>query len=159
MTPLDGGYKGYVCFENYWQAGKKWRGVPLSVSKAWWARQPKGRRRYPGGKNRTVLWAEHSDGGEQLGYVESRKKVYVPEYDALMRATPSFARLRQAVKDGADVAVMDFDGPRSADGGVQCRELTLELLREKINDPSAPFGHGYVVAAALRGIPVARYVE
>ncbi len=22
MTPIEGGYKGYYCFENYWQAGK-----------------------------------------------------------------------------------------------------------------------------------------
>ena len=157
MTVLDGGYKKYACFENYWQAGKAWSGVPLSVSKAWWAAQTKGRRRYPGGKGRTVLWAIHSAVDKTLGYIESRKKVYVPEYDALMRGTPSFRRLRQAVMNGSDVVIMDFDGPRAADGGVQCKELTLELLREKINDPSQPFGHGYVVAAALRGIPAARY--
>ena len=159
MTLLDGGYKGYACFENYWQAGKEWRGVPLSVSKAWWARQTKGRRRYPGGKGRKVLWAKHSDADEPRAYVKSRKEVYVPEYDALMRGTSSFTQLREAVKNGTDVVVMDFDGPRSADGGVQCRELTLELLREKINDPSKPFGHGYVVAAGLRGIAVSRYVD
>jgi len=22
MTEIEGGYKGYYCFENYWQAGK-----------------------------------------------------------------------------------------------------------------------------------------
>ena len=27
MTPIKGGYKGYYCFENYWQSGKVIEGM------------------------------------------------------------------------------------------------------------------------------------
>ena len=58
-----------------------------------------------------------------------------------------------------DVVVYDFDGPRADDGAPECRELTLDLLREKINDMRFPFGHGYVVAALLAGVPPSEYVD
>ena len=43
------------------------------------------------------------------------------------------------------------------DGGVTCLEVTEELLIDKINDTRHPFGHGYVVASILAGIPVQNY--
>ena len=148
--------KKYHCFENAWQSLKEHEGVPFTTSQDWWQKQTKGKRRYPGGKGKRVLWARF--GGEQLGYVASRKTVYVPEYHKKMRGTASFQDLRCRVEQGEDVVVMDFDGPRTPAGGVACALLTLELLRDKIEDVATPFGHGYVVAAGLAGISVADYV-
>ena len=48
-----------------------------------------------------------------------------------------------------DIVVYDFDGPRNPDG---CDEVSVDLLREKIEDTRFPFGHGYIVAGLLAGI-------
>ena len=61
------------------------------------------------------------------------------------------------VEDGKNVAVYDFDGPRHPDGKNACLQVTLEMLKEKINDPKFPFGHGYVIAAALKGYKPSDY--
>jgi hypothetical protein len=55
--------------------------------------------------------------------------------------------------------VSDFDGPRDADGQPLIEEVTVDLLRDKIEDVAHPFGHGYVVAAKLLGIPAAAYCQ
>jgi len=59
---------------------------------------------------------------------------------------------KKYVRDGHDVVVFDFDGPKDENGEPVCLEITKEMLKEKINDPKHPFGHGYVVAAELGGI-------
>lgn len=149
MTPLESGYKGYACFENYWQAGKRYEGqTDEDVVKMlmWWKRQDKGRRRYAGGKGKRVTHAEF--GGKNYDYVESRKEIYVPEYAALVKQ--HVASLFMDVQK--DVVVYDFDGPRSEDRSPVCEQVCLELLRSKIEDTSVPFGHGYVVAGLIAGI-------
>lgn len=37
-------------------------------------------------------------------------------------------------------------------GSVRCDEVSVDLLREKIEDTRSPFDHGYVVAGLLAGI-------
>ena len=149
-------YKGFHCFENFWQAGKVFEGISLEKSKEWWTKQTKGKRRYPAGKGKTVLFSDYD--GKERGYIASRKEIYVPEYDALMKATVSFSKYQAMVENGQDVVVMDFDGPRTADKGVCCEEMTLELLKDKINAVEFPFGHGYVVAAGLKGYNIKEYI-
>jgi hypothetical protein len=56
------------------------------------------------------------------------------------------------IGSGRDITVYDFDGPRLADGLVTCLEMTHDAYNDKINDPIFPFGHGYIVAAALLDI-------
>lgn len=147
-------YKGFVCFENYWQAGKVFEGIDHVESVAWWKKQMKGKRRYPRGKGRRVLHADFG-GGKSLQYVESRKQVYVPCYDELMRSTPSFDSLLQSDED---ICICDFDGPREKDGTPICLEVTQDLLRAKLHDETFPFGHGYVVAAGICGWNVEDWV-
>ena len=157
FSPMsESNYKGHHCFENYWQGGKVWEDIPFDKSQDWWRRQTKGKRRYPPGKGKRVLHSNYD--GVERDYITSRKEVYVPEYDALMRKTSSFSELRARVERGEDVVVMDFDGPRTPGGGVSCHEVTLELLKSKINDVTHPFGHGYVVAAGLKGIDITAFI-
>jgi hypothetical protein len=59
---------------------------------------------------------------------------------------------------GKDIVVYDFDGPRLEGGKVTCEEVTLDFVREKINDPKFPFGHGYIVSAWLKGITPNEYI-
>ena len=87
-------------------------------------------------------------GGKAYGYVDSRKEVYVPRYSELAR--PHIERLCGDMEK--DIVVYDFDGPRNPDGGVRCDEVSVDLLREKIEDTRFPFGHGYIVAGLLAGI-------
>ena len=84
--------------------------------------------------------------GEKLGYIESRKKIYVPEYAKLIRKSRAFAALI-----GKDVLVIGIDGP-PLDKYPNGFEVTEERLVEALNDPTHPFGHSYVVAAELAGI-------
>lgn len=152
MTPVDGGYKGFWNFESYWQSGKVFEDVPHDKSLKWWKSIKEAKRRYPGSKGKKVLYAVFEGVDGKLDYVESRKKVYVPEYTELIKNRPMVEHWKQELDSGKDITIYDFDGPRKPDGGVECLEVTEEMLREKIEDPTFPFGHGYSVAMLFAGI-------
>lgn len=158
----------YACFENYWQSLKHFPNRPHAVDKAWWRNAPAPHRRLPKVDPTTCLYAsdETRFPGQVFDYVESRKTFYVPDYIGT-RLSPNFVQdeleyIRGWVRDGYDVVVKDYDGPRSADpdthGAPLIEEVTVALLRDKINDTAFPFGHGYVVAAEILGIPKEDYV-
>jgi hypothetical protein len=52
---------------------------------------------------------------------------------------------------------MDFDGPRNSDVSPAVEKVTVEMLKRKVADERAPFGHGYVVAATALGIEPEAY--
>jgi hypothetical protein len=159
----------YLNFEHFWQGGKVWAGLPAGAAREFFKRAAKPARRLPGSRGMKVLHSHWNIPflGIHMGYVESRKKVYVPFYHAFMKDCDSLKELRGRVERGGDVVVYDFDGPRLprgktdcmdevalVDGDVACMPVSLDLLRDKINDEEHPFGHGYVVAAAIAGISV-----
>jgi hypothetical protein len=146
----ESNYKGFYNFEAFWQSGKVFEGVSQWKSKAYWRSLKEPKRRYPGSKGKKVLFAQWDEG--ILDYVASRKKVYVPLYHEQMKDKEMALHWKEEVEKGIRIVVYDFDGPRLKNGSVTCVELTEELLIEKINDTSFPFGHGYVVAAFLAGI-------
>ena len=43
MTTVEGGCKGFYCFENYWQSGKVFEGVDRDKCVEWMKRQEKPR--------------------------------------------------------------------------------------------------------------------
>ena len=126
--------------------------------------------RYPVGFNHRHqclgAFAEDDEGKiipELLGYIDGRKKIYVPLYTKLVRDKPQFVELKQRILRGESVNLVEVDGPH---------QESLEYYREKygvednfiegdtilatpanlkllLNDPKHPFGHGYVLAAAL----------
>lgn len=161
MTVVPGGYKGFHCFENYWQSKKVYEHVSYEVTSEWWRQQQEPHRRYPGSKGKTVLGAKRGfddvDGPSLLNYVDCRKQVYVPEYSSLIRDREMLQFYKDQLDQGRDITIFDFDGPRTPEGEVSCVKLSEDLLIEKINDISRPFGHGYVIASILAGIPIERY--
>jgi hypothetical protein len=159
MTHVEGGYEGFWNFEAFWQSGKVFEGIAEEKVKAFWHKVCEAKRRYPGSKGKKVLYAhfEHVP-DEKMDYVTSRKKVYVPRYFELMKDKEMASYWKEQVESGKDIVVYDFDGPRTMDGGVSCVEVTQELLIEKINDTQFPFGHGYVVAAWLKGMSPESYI-
>ncbi len=156
MTSIEGSYKGFLCFEHYWQSGKHIEGIDHDVSVQWWQQLTKPHRRYPNSKNKRILYADWGDGS--LQYIESRKKVYVPEYYKLTHDKPMVSYWKNHINNGHSVVVYDFDGPRDINGNPICLELDLPLLIEKINDGKYPFGHGYIVAGMLANIHYDEYV-
>lgn len=153
---IDGGYRGYCNFESFWQSGKVWEGIPHEVSQNWWKKVDKPRRRYYKHKGRKVLRARFDHIDKDLDYVESRKLVYIPLYYEYIINNMELHNWIEYAKNN-DVVVYDFDGPRDLDGNPICVEMNLELLKNKVNDTRTPFGHGYIVAAALAGIASHEY--
>ena len=159
MWPYEDPDEGkFPNFEAYWQSLKVIENVPHEPAKKWWKSIDKPKRRHPKmGKNR-VLHAKHARfPGQELGYVESRKKVYVPDYYERIKNNAHLRTLREKHREQC-VVVYDFDGPRDADGAPAIEEVTVEMLKRRINDERFPFGHGYVVAAALAGVRPEEYV-
>lgn len=151
MTPIEGGYKGYWNFESYWQSGKVYEDIPIETTKKWWKELKEPKRRYPNSKGKKVLYAIFDNNNEKLDYVPSRKLVYVPEYYELIKNKERLAYWQKQLKEGKNLIVYDFDGPRTTNGNVTCLEVTKELLIEKINNTQFPFGHGYIVAGTIAG--------
>lgn len=153
MTLIEGGYKGYSCFENFWQSGKVYDGITPKESEKWWKRQELGKRRYPKGRGKAVLYSNYD--GIERDYITSRKEVYVPLYYELIK--DHVKEWKRELKKGTNIVVYDFDGPRDDNGDPICLKLTKGLLREKINYTVHPFGHGYVVGASLLRIKPEKY--
>ena len=111
----------------------------------------KGRNHY---KYRTAIKSLYGD--EYMGYIESRKKIYVPLYYKLITSTQAFQNLKEQVKNGKNVQILDFDAPQTTE------KITVDMLKWAINEPAPfgkPFGHGYVIAAALLGIAPEDYID
>ena len=160
MTPIEGGYKGFYCFENYWQGHKRFSdGNHLEDQEArdkyveYWRNLQAPKRK---GKFKRVVDAMYEDNIPR-DYIDARKNIYIPQYYELMIESESFLKLMKMVEKGKDIAIYDLDGPRGEDGSIQCLEVSLELLREKVNMTEFPFGHGYIIAAALCGFHPSDY--
>ena len=161
MQEIVGGYKGYYCFENYWQSGKVYENIPIITTKKWWKELEQPKRRYPNSKGKKVLYAvfDNDDNLKKLDYITSRKKVYVPEYYNIIKDKELIDSWKAKLESGSNLVIYDFDGPRLNDGSVSCVELTEDLLKEKINDQTVPFGHGYIVGATIANINPTKYLD
>ncbi len=156
MTEIKGRYKGFYCFECYWQNGKKYDGISRSKTIKWWKKLNEPKRRYPGSKGKKVLYSIFD--GEKMDYIESRKKVYVPEYYNLVKKREMVKYYKKQIELGNDIVVYDFDGIRGKNGDVKCKKVTVDLLKKKIEYAKQPFGHGYIVAGLLAGIKPKEYI-
>lgn len=158
-SEIKDGYRGYWNFESFWQSGKVFENIPEKTTKEWWVKCKEAKRRYPKSKDKRVLYS-HFDHlpNEKMDYITSRKKVYVPEYFNMIKKREMSLLWRNKIISGKDIVIFDFDGPRLDDGSVTCLKVTPELLKEKINDPHFPFGHGYIVASLLLDINIESYI-
>jgi hypothetical protein len=165
-----------VNFENYWQYGKIFQElghVDTSghLTPAWYSFRAKGYQkekgdRHPVGTKSDEVKFVDPNGNRHFryysaissmylnnicDYITSRKLIYAPVYGWLVARTPAFAELQKMVNSGRSVQILDFDVvPGST-------VVTVEFLRERINDPTVPFGHGNVLAGLLAGIEPAEY--
>lgn len=157
-------------FENYWQGGKKFRELGHEDHAKWQQfraqiysdpiphrRPPQAKtnivREVVNGKNKYVYYIAYSSEylGREMDYITSRKLIYAPVYARLVAQTAAFRELKSQVDRGLRVMILDND---IEDGAHQ---ITVEYLRDRINDPTKPFGHGYVLAALLAGFEPQQY--
>jgi hypothetical protein len=105
MSPIAGGYRGFYCFENYWQSFKNYAELGHTSNPASraafvekWRRLQRGKRRLPETKKFRAVSATYEDGVER-SYVDSRRNVYVPQYYALVKDTASMQELQREYAD------------------------------------------------------------
>lgn len=118
--------------EAYW----KWRKAGMNHTKAV---------RYPNGRNgrhtcKGAIWPGHD---ELIGYLDSRKIIYCPQYGSAVSKTDAFQKLQAMVMNGTNVQLFEYDVPKIP------IVVTEAVIRNAINDEKHPFGHGYVLAALL----------
>lgn len=157
MTEIENSYKGFWNFESYWQSGKVFENIPFETTQKWWIALKQAKRRYPKTKGKKVLYALFDN--EQMDYVTSRKKIYVPEYYDLIKNKNIINEYKKILQDGKNIIIYDFDGPRDNNNNILCLELTNELLINKINDTRHPFGHGYIVGACINNMDPSYYIN
>lgn len=142
-------YDGFIAktVENAWQYCKVYKqhtdanGEP--TQDYWkWAKQgwenPRAVR-YPMGKDATPeysLWD-----GQKLGYIEARKKIYVPLYSKAVRNTEAYKKLRELCNTEEEVFLWDFDGYRYD-------KLGMTLI-DVLNCAERKMGHAFVLKRML----------
>lgn len=149
--------------ENYWQYSKvypqhayqpgdflKWLDPlawqPADSYYSWrddgWRRQRAVR--YPMGKGAKPLYSLYR--GSKLGYVDARKKIYIPAYAECVLKTRSYRLMYEymlAPSSGMDLVLRDFDGYDYEAMGM--------TLRDVVNNPKKTMGHAFVIAMLLTG--------
>jgi hypothetical protein len=95
--------------------------------------------RYPMGKG---MFPEFSYwDGERLGYIEARKKVYIPLYKEAVIKTEAFKKIQELYKKNGKIILFDFDGYDFI--------MTKENQDEVINNPHKKMGHAFVLGMLL----------
>lgn len=97
--------------------------------------------RYPMGKGIKPLFSYWD--GEQLPYIEARKKIYIPLYSQAVQKTSAFQKLKKIHTQGTDLWLWDFDGYNH-------RSLNM-TYQEVMDDPNKSMGHAFVLAMLLEG--------
>lgn len=105
---------------------------------------------------------------ECLGYIEARKRLYLPEYTSLVKREHLYKKLEKYIKDGKNLLILEVDGPIQeslqyykeeygvnddfiVDGTIEANEKNMKIM---INDRKHIFGHGYCLATALLDLDI-----
>lgn len=133
-----------VRMENAWQFSKVYRehlDVDGRPNSKWYQWSRKGFQcswsyRYPMGKGAIPEYSFLN--GTKLGYIESRKQLYVPLYKSMLEnLTKEIDDLVQ-VCEKEDVALWDYDG-----------YLTSDSFDEILHNPSRKMGHAFVLREVI----------
>jgi hypothetical protein len=141
---LYGGFKAKNV-ENAWQFSKVYPNMVddnEDPTQKYWDWAQKGwndtyAHRYPMGKGAKPLYALWD--GEKLGYIEARKKIYIPVYSTTVKKIAS--RQLEIVKEEStkrDVYLKDFDG-------YSFRKMNMSY-DDVINNKFWTMGHAFVIA-------------
>ena len=93
--------------------------------------------------------------GQRLPYERARKLMYIPWYAKLAQNTKAYRYLKKRFASGTSLILLDFDGQARDEEIIYfSRSNGEEKMRERINDPSKIFGHGFVLTCLLLDIDV-----
>lgn len=98
--------------------------------------------RYPMGKDITPLYSWWN--GQKLGYIEARKKIYMPLYVMAVRKTDTWKRLQEEYKKHGALNLRDFDAYDHRKLGMSWKQV--------VHDPTRKMGHAFVLAMMLEGL-------
>jgi hypothetical protein len=142
--------------ENLWQFSKVYKqhidenGMPKDVWYIWRMcgfNDPKARR-YPMGKGAKPEYSYWE--GEMLGYIDARKRIYIPEYAKNVVTTTSFQKLTKLKADcdfyHKDLILLDYDAYDHQALGM--------TLKDVVNNPNKIMGHAFVLLGLLTGEPM-----
>ena len=142
-------YSGYrsINIENAWQFSKCYEyylEADNSVGERYfkWAQDGWNdikAHRYPMGKGVKPLFSYWD--GEQLTYVEARKKIYIPLYAKAVQKTYAFGKLKKMHEENQNLYLWDFDGYDHKAVGASYDEV--------INNPDRKMGHAFVIGMLL----------
>jgi len=142
-------YGNYIAkrMENAWQYSKVykchidyngnptanyWKWAKTGWADDWAHRYPMGK----GAKPEYSLWA-----GEQLGYIEARKKIYIPLYARAVKKTVAYKKLKTIYNSGQSIYLWDFDGYDNEKLGMS--------LTDVLECPTKTMGHAFILARML----------
>lgn len=97
--------------------------------------------RYPMGRGARPLYSWWD--GKKLGYIEARKRIYVPLYAEAVVRTSGWKRLSALYDTEPLLVLRDFDGYDHAPLGMS--------LQNVLRDPTRKMGHAFVLAMLLSG--------
>lgn len=95
--------------------------------------------RYPMGKGTKPEYSWWN--GQRLGYIEARKRIYVPLYARAVKATDAYRKLRELYQAGESLYLWDFDG-------YDHEKLGMSII-DVLNNPDRPMGHAFVLKRML----------
>jgi hypothetical protein len=118
------------------------------------------------------LWKDASGTYKQHDTVGARKNIYIPLYKKLAHLESDFLILKQCVKAGYNVQLLEYSGPPNTNGAISESEYNritkmyedfgettqgTVVINEKnfkhiINSDQIQFSHGYVLGALLAQI-------
>jgi hypothetical protein len=98
--------------------------------------------RYPMGRGSKPLYSLWD--GKKLGYVDARKKIYIPLYSNAVRDTIAFSKLKEVFESTEFLVLQDFDAHNINVIGYDINKL--------IDNDKIKVGHGYVLAMMLLGL-------
>lgn len=154
LGPVDL-YDGLVSrkVENGWQYSKVYADFldgNGDVAPSYWTWAKQGwdawrAERYPmgkGSKPEFALWQ-----GERLGYIESRKRIFMKLYASTVAKSAAFDTLQQkyqeALNTGQDLILLDFDAYDHVGMGMSYDDV--------MNNPAKTMGHAFILAMLLEG--------
>lgn len=139
-----------MTMENAWQYSKvysgmvSWDGEPTETFFRWAQRGFNSRKadRYPMGKGAIPSYSYW--GYEKLGYIDARKKIYIPCYRDSVFKSEAYKTLRSIYHKHGEIVLWDLDGYNH-------RSLNM-TYSDVVEDPNKTMGHGFILAMMLEGV-------
>lgn len=80
--------------------------------------------------------------GEKLGYIDARKRIYIPSYaKCVMKHPEAINIIKEKLAEGKKIAIADFDG-------YDFKKLGM-TYEDVVNNPNKIMGHGHVLAMMI----------